>query len=126
MTRIFIVLLSTTIAVLYFFLYGGGDNTFSLPLMHSRLEWHVPVWLIKSMIMITAAGWVVLICQRFTYVQGTIWAVVTVLVSAFSIAFAWYLVWKSIECEYLKYFVIFAFWFCTLLVSFSLGSRRVQ
>ncbi len=125
MTRIFIVLLSMLITVLYFLLYGH-DNTLSLPLLHSKLEWTIPGWSIKVAIWITAIGWLVLIMQKFAEVQGTIWAVITVLAGAFSTWFAWSIVWGSIECPITKFLAILSCAICSFGISLSLGYRRIK
>lgn len=126
MTKFFVVLLSVAIWILYSMLYGHTNNTLGLAMLHSRLEAHLPVWSIKLAIILTTAGWLVLIMQNFAKIQGTIWAVITILVGAFSTWIAWSIIWGFIDCPIIKFIATLSCAICSFGISLSLGSRGIK
>lgn len=114
MIKFLTIVLTATIALLYYVSYHNGDNVVDFPMWKSKLYIHFDVY-VKTTTAVIGCIFLYFMNKNFVHIQGTVYAFIMVLTAMFSAGLIWFTVWDGIVPNPLaKWLLVISFGFCSL------------
>jgi len=123
MTKFLTILLTVVVAFLYYMSFQNGDNTADLPMLKSKLhiDFDVPLKVTTGFI---ASLFLYFMSKNFTYIQGTVYALIMVLTAMFSAGLIWFIVWDNIVPDkFIKWLLVLSFGACSFYLCWP-GNKK--